>query len=87
MKDLIAFNPITAAMYAGGTFMSYSGGIYTGCPDFVTSVGQVNHAVQIVGYDSAGNYIIKNSWGTSWGENGYATISQTADCGLSYIPR
>jgi len=32
---------------------------------------------------AAGDYIIKNSWGTSWGDQGYATISQTADCGIT----
>jgi hypothetical protein len=36
------------------------------------------HATMIVGYDdnlNGGSYIIKNSWGTSWGDNGYGTIS------------
>ena len=87
MKDIIAYGPVTAAMYAGGTFMTYSGGIYNGCPNFATSVGTINHAVVIVGYDASGNYIIKNSWGTTWGENGYAIISKDADCGISHIPR
>ncbi|TVS03961.1 MAG: hypothetical protein EA423_07935 [Phycisphaerales bacterium] len=32
------------------------------------------HAVTIVGYDEVG-FIIKNSWGTDWGRNGYARIS------------
>lgn len=32
------------------------------------------HAVQIVGYDSTG-FIIKNSWGTEWGDAGYGHIS------------
>ena len=44
----------------------------------------INHAVELVGVDcSTGNYIIKNSWGTSWGDGGFATIDTTADCGLS----
>lgn len=32
------------------------------------------HAVQIVGYDDTG-FIIKNSWGTEWGEQGYGHVS------------
>jgi C1A family cysteine protease len=55
-------------MYADPTgFSAYTGGVYTGCPDFATSVGSLNHAVLLIGYDTSGNYIIKNSWGTSWG--------------------
>lgn len=40
----------------------------------------INHYVQVIGYDSNGNYIIKNSWGIYWGDNGYATI----EYGCSY---
>lgn len=67
VKDILSYAPVTGAMYAGGNFMTYRGGVYTGCPDYNTSVSQLNHAVLIIGYDSSGNYIIKNSWGTSWG--------------------
>ena len=57
----------------------------------------VNHAVLAVGYDREYNkktglweeyFIIKNSWGKSWGEKGYARISATEEnnrggtCGL-----
>lgn len=89
MKDIISYAPIAVAMYAKSTpdFMSYSGGVYTGCPtNFSESVSLVNHAVIIVGYDADGNYIIKNSWGPTWGENGYGVISKSADCGMSYWP-
>jgi len=84
---MISFAPIAVAMYATSTFMTYKSGIFTGCPDYATSKAAVNHAVVLIGYDSNGNYIVKNSWGPNWGENGYATVSGTADCAFSYLPR
>jgi hypothetical protein len=37
----------------------------------------------LIGYDASGNWIIKNQWGTSWGESGFATISGTNNCALN----
>jgi cathepsin L len=63
--------------------MTYSSGVYSGCPsDYNTSYAAINHAVIIVGLDANKNYIIKNSWGTNWGNQGFATVSSTNDCGL-----
>lgn len=62
-------------------FKHYGGGIITQC-------GTVpDHAVVLVGYrvsdDAEGSYwIIKNSWGTKWGENGFARIRMGA-CNIS----
>jgi hypothetical protein len=36
----------------------------------------------VVGYDKHTHFIIKNSKGTSWGQNGYMTIKKNHDCGL-----
>lgn len=41
-------------------------------PTFTEGYG--GHAVTIVGYDERG-FIIKNSWGTEWGDGGYARIA------------
>jgi C1A family cysteine protease len=30
------------------------------------------HAAAVVGYTAAGNFIIRNSWGTGWGRDGFA---------------
>jgi C1A family cysteine protease len=70
-------------IYADDGFLSYSSGVYSGCPDFATSYSNINHAVVIIGYDASGNWIIKNQWGTSWGESGFATISRANNCALS----
>ncbi len=52
-------------------------------------MGDIDHAVLAVGY-TANSIIIKNSWGTSWGENGYVElergVSGAGCCGvLSYL--
>jgi len=69
----------------------YSGGVFDGCnqtnPD-------INHAVQLVGYGTdpdAGDYwLVRNSWGTSWGENGYIRLKKNSKadtrCGLDITP-
>lgn len=41
---------------------------------FETFYQPQGHAITIVGYNDDG-FIIKNSWGTDWGNNGYATLS------------
>jgi Papain family cysteine protease len=41
---------------------------------YVTNVEAQGHAITIVGYNRDG-FIIKNSWGKSWGDKGYATVS------------
>lgn len=50
----------------------------------------VNHAVFVVGYGTEGGtekdyYIVKNSWGTAWGESGYIRMSRNRDnnCGIA----
>ncbi len=37
---------------------------------------QGGHAVCIVGYRSDGHFILRNSWGTGWGANGFAYVSE-----------
>ena len=50
----------------------YRSGIFSGCPvDY-----SVNHGVNIVGVNVAGGYwIIRNSWGQWWGDNGYMKLA------------
>lgn len=83
LQTLLNYAPVGILIYADSGFMSYSSGVYSGCPSFATSYSHINHAVMLIGYDASGNWIIKNQWGTSWGESGYATISHTNNCALS----
>ena len=50
----------------------------------------IDHAILAVGYGQEDNkwyYIVKNSWGSSWGEDGYIRIEATEDgagiCGVN----
>lgn len=43
--------------------------------------------MMLVGYTADGDWIVKNSWGTMWGINGYAIVTYNIyyDCGIRYI--
>ncbi len=64
-------------------FQRYSGGAITsGCGT------NFDHGVLAVGYDSSANFfLVKNSWGKSWGNNGYLQISTNSNaCGIHSEP-
>jgi C1A family cysteine protease len=54
----------------------YRSGTFSNCAK------NLNHGVLAVGYDDAGNWIVKNSWGTSWGVQGYITLKTGDTCGV-----
>jgi C1A family cysteine protease len=65
-------NAVDTGMYVYQDFFNYKSGIYK----HVTGDMAGGHAVVIIGYDDAGGYwIVKNSWGTGWGESGYFRIA------------
>jgi len=72
IKRALQSGPVMTTMTVYEDFMFYAGGVYrrtTGA-----SVG--GHAVVIVGWDDAQRaWIARNSWGTSWGEQGYFRIA------------
>ncbi|KAH7671962.1 Actinidain protein [Dioscorea alata] len=90
MKKAAAHQPISVAIDSSSDdFRFYGSGIYKG------SCGtKLDHGVTLVGYGSENGddyWIIKNSWGTKWGENGYVRIqrnSGTAEgkCGIAILP-
>lgn len=73
--------PISVGMDGSALdFQLYTSGIYDGsCSD---NPDDIDHAVLIVGYGSEGGedyWIVKNSWGTDWGVEGYFLIRRNTD--------
>jgi len=74
LKAALVNGPVSVAIEADqDVFQFYSKGVIsTGCG------AELDHAVLAVGYQKVGvleAFIVKNSWGTSWGADGYVFIS------------
>jgi cathepsin H len=74
MVDAIGGRPVSVAYQVSSDFRSYKSGVYDS-KQCKSGPMDVNHAVLAVGYNSTSAgvpyYIIKNSWGTSFGIQGY----------------
>ncbi|XP_006013218.1 dipeptidyl peptidase 1 [Latimeria chalumnae] len=84
--ELVENGPIAIAFEVYADFLQYSGGIYhhTGLQSSFNPFELTNHAVLLVGYGSDPQtgekyWIVKNSWGEFWGENGYFRIRRGTD--------
>ena len=82
----IAQQPVDVAIEANTSyFQSYTSGVLTS-----SACGtNIDHAVTAVGYGNdatyGGYYIVRNSWGTSWGNQGYVNIGQATGAGICGI--
>jgi len=81
LSNAINVGPVGVAVDASGGFQSYHSGVFTGpCGT------QLNHAILAVGFNSSPSkyWIVKNSWGTTWGNKGYIHMAQGKNlCGIN----
>jgi len=81
MKAALTQQPVSVAIEADQfAFQSYTSGVITtGCGT------NLDHGVLAVGYGTLGGkdyFLVKNSWGASWGDQGYVRIGQNNVCGI-----
>ncbi|KAH8285148.1 hypothetical protein KR054_005709 [Drosophila jambulina] len=84
-EAVATIGPISVAIHVGASFQSYHSGIYI---EPNCNPNQRNHAVLVVGYGTEGGrdyWLVKNSWGDSWGEQGYIKMLRNGNnmCGIS----
>ncbi|KAJ6896380.1 hypothetical protein NC651_022554 [Populus alba x Populus x berolinensis] len=88
LRKAVANQPVSVAIEAGGrAFQLYQSGVFTG------SCGtQLDHGVVAVGYGTENGvdyWVVRNSWGPAWGENGYIRMernvasTETGKCGIA----
>lgn len=93
---IMTYGVVDAAVYVTTSFENYTSGIftdsYTSCSSSPCYNTPTNHAIALVGWGTdatTGDYwILRNSWGTSWGENGYMRIDATSArvaCEVCYL--
>jgi len=83
LYEALEIAPVAISIRAeNDDFRKYTGGIIDGdgCGTYI------DHAVLLVGYNAEQDYwIVKNSWGANWGEDGYVRIKRRGGKGICGI--
>ena len=81
IESMLRNGVVSAALYVNTNMYYYSDGIFREDDEACAPVGGVNHAINIVGYHRDDQnpensyFIIRNSWNTTWGIDGYMHIA------------
>jgi cathepsin K len=75
IKEAICkYGPVAASVNVTDAFQDYTNGVFNEIPSNYANPSS-NHAIVLCGWDDDKHaWLLKNSWGTDWGENGYMWI-------------
>ncbi|XP_054165168.1 uncharacterized protein LOC128962792 [Oppia nitens] len=81
VSAIYTYGPVTVGFHQTDNFVNYSSGIFE---DYTCDANKINVALVAVGYTPE-YFILKNNFGTNWGENGYVRLSRSKynNCGVS----
>lgn len=78
---IAASGPVSVALCATNTWSSYRSGVLASSA--CSSTCSVNHAVVAYGYTALKDWLIRNSWGTSWGASGNMVMKAGNTCRIA----
>lgn len=82
MRELVRGGPLVVSFEPKADVMYYNGGIYASTPNQHAEWERVDHAVLLVGYGEENGHkywVLQNSWGTDWGEDGFFRMARGTD--------
>lgn len=86
-REIMTNGPVLGQLNPHTDFLTYASGSYQRTPEAFKYNG--NHVVKIMGWeqtpDGASAWIIENSWGSSWGEDGYGYVVSNGETQLDYF--
>ena len=83
LTALVKEGPLAVNVDATG-WHDYESGVFDGCATGGENV-DIDHVVQLVGYGK--DYLlVRNSWDTTWGEDGFIRLARTTKCGVDSTP-
>lgn len=74
LESALEIEPVSVAVDAE-EWSFYTGGVFSNCGS------SLDHGVIAVGFGSFG-WKVRNSWGSSWGEDGYIRLAPGNTCGI-----
>ena len=86
---IYTYGSVAATVCVGSAFQGYRSGVFVTDESAACGSSKVNHVIVLVGWDDATqSWILRNSWGPSWAEQGYMRIkygTSNVGFGASYV--